>query len=227
VVPVHLHTLLISTQHAPGVSQDFIRDQLMAHVVDPVVPRRLIHGAGRHGDTRFLLNPSGSFVEGGPAADAGLTGRKSEPGRCRRVRGLACLRQVPAPDFASEPPAGARCPPPPATPPAAQSSPTPTAAGARTAAALSAARTPPRCPRARPKAGALHGGRCCDAHGPGRAPRSLWMPLTMLTLPPNPATPALRRSTAAPPTPRARPPRASSRAASRAAACCSCPTQSA
>ncbi len=52
----------------------------MRHVVEPVVARHqsLVHGNGRHGDTRFLLNPSGSFCVGGPAADAGLTGRKSE-----------------------------------------------------------------------------------------------------------------------------------------------------
>jgi hypothetical protein len=49
----------------------------MRHVVDPVVPKHLVHGNGRHGETRFLLNPSGSFTVGGPAADAGLTGRKS------------------------------------------------------------------------------------------------------------------------------------------------------
>ncbi|KAI8473266.1 MAG: S-adenosyl-L-methionine synthetase [Monoraphidium minutum] len=76
VVPVHLHTLLISAQHDPHVTQEFVRSELMAHVVDFVVPRHLVHSAGRHGDTRFLLNPSGSFVVGGPAADAGLTGRK-------------------------------------------------------------------------------------------------------------------------------------------------------
>lgn len=76
VVPVHLHTLLISAQHSPEVSQGFVREQLMKHVVDPVVPAGLVHGNGRHGGTRFLLNPSGSFVVGGPAADAGLTGRK-------------------------------------------------------------------------------------------------------------------------------------------------------
>ncbi|KIZ06668.1 S-adenosylmethionine synthetase [Monoraphidium neglectum] len=76
VVPIHLHTLLISAHHAPGVAQDHLRDELMRHVVDPVVPKHLVHGNGRHGETRFLLNPSGSFTVGGPAADAGLTGRK-------------------------------------------------------------------------------------------------------------------------------------------------------
>ena len=78
VVPVHLHTLLISAQHDPGISPSDLRDQIMEHVVAPVVPAHLVHGGGRHGDTRFLVNPSGSFVVGGPAADAGLTGRKSE-----------------------------------------------------------------------------------------------------------------------------------------------------
>ncbi|GBF95193.1 S-adenosylmethionine synthetase [Raphidocelis subcapitata] len=78
VVPVHLHTVLISAQHDPGISQAELQAALMAHVVSPVIDahRELVHGNGRHGDTRFLLNPSGSFVVGGPAADAGLTGRK-------------------------------------------------------------------------------------------------------------------------------------------------------
>ncbi len=90
VVPVHLHTLLISAQHAPGVDQADLQRQLMAHVVEPTVPAHLVHGGGRDGGTRFLLNPSGSFAVGGPAADAGLTGRKSA---ARQRGGRASMTQ--------------------------------------------------------------------------------------------------------------------------------------
>ncbi|HEY9899772.1 MAG TPA: methionine adenosyltransferase [Pantanalinema sp.] len=68
--PVRVDTILISTQHAPEVSQEQIERDLIAHVIKPMVEEGLLK------DTRFLINPSGRFVVGGPMGDAGLTGRK-------------------------------------------------------------------------------------------------------------------------------------------------------
>ncbi len=69
--PVRIDTVLISTQHAPEVSIDTIRDDLIKNVITPVIPEGLMDSA-----TRILVNPTGRFVLGGPAADTGLTGRK-------------------------------------------------------------------------------------------------------------------------------------------------------
>jgi len=71
VVPVRVHTILISTQHSEDVTNEEIRSSLMEHVIKPVVPEKYIDDK-----TIFHLNPSGRFVLGGPNADAGLTGRK-------------------------------------------------------------------------------------------------------------------------------------------------------
>jgi S-adenosylmethionine synthetase len=76
--PIQIEKLLISTQHAEGVeSQQTIKPDLWEHVVMPVlnaeVPGLFDEGALREG---FLVNPTGKFVIGGPAGDAGLTGRK-------------------------------------------------------------------------------------------------------------------------------------------------------
>ncbi|MNX87651.1 S-adenosylmethionine synthase [compost metagenome] len=68
--PYRVDTVLISTQHAPEVAQDQIEKDLIEHVIKAVVPSELLK------DTRFLINPSGRFVVGGPQGDAGLTGRK-------------------------------------------------------------------------------------------------------------------------------------------------------
>jgi S-adenosylmethionine synthetase len=68
--PLRVDTILISTQHAPEVDQIQIQQDLLEHVIKPVVPADLLQ------DTRFLINPSGRFVVGGPMGDAGLTGRK-------------------------------------------------------------------------------------------------------------------------------------------------------
>jgi len=72
IKPVHVHTILISTQH----SEDFAdvskqREALIEHVVKVVVPAELMDD-----NTKILINPSGRFVIGGPQGDAGLTGRK-------------------------------------------------------------------------------------------------------------------------------------------------------
>jgi S-adenosylmethionine synthetase len=71
VVPIRVHTILISTQHSPDVSNEQIRKDLMEHVIKPVVPAKYLDD-----NTIFHLNPSGRFVIGGPHGDAGLTGRK-------------------------------------------------------------------------------------------------------------------------------------------------------
>jgi S-adenosylmethionine synthetase len=68
--PVAVDTVVVSTQHAPDISQDELERAIRTHVVDPCVPAHLLKGA------RILVNPSGRFVVGGPQADTGLTGRK-------------------------------------------------------------------------------------------------------------------------------------------------------
>jgi len=68
--PVRVDTILISTQHAPEVDAAQIERDLIQYVIQPVVDPALLK------DTRFLINPSGRFVVGGPMGDAGLTGRK-------------------------------------------------------------------------------------------------------------------------------------------------------
>jgi S-adenosylmethionine synthetase len=66
-----IHTVLISTQHAPEISQEDIRAQIVEHVIDPVLPTDLVDD-----DLLVYVNPTGRFVVGGPMGDAGLTGRK-------------------------------------------------------------------------------------------------------------------------------------------------------
>jgi S-adenosylmethionine synthetase len=69
--PVAIDTVVVSTQHQDGISQDVIREDLVDHVIMPVLPGDL--------DRSGLIvhtNPSGAFVLGGPCADTGLTGRK-------------------------------------------------------------------------------------------------------------------------------------------------------
>ncbi|GAB3695047.1 methionine adenosyltransferase [Corynebacterium nasicanis] len=73
--PVALDTVVISTQHDPDVSQEWLDAQLREHVLDWVIADA---GLGHlvTGDLTLLVNPSGSFILGGPMGDAGLTGRK-------------------------------------------------------------------------------------------------------------------------------------------------------
>jgi S-adenosylmethionine synthetase len=68
--PKRIHTLVISTQHDASIPLETIQRDIQQHVIEPVVPKELMD------DTRILINPSGSFVVGGPHGDAGLTGRK-------------------------------------------------------------------------------------------------------------------------------------------------------
>lgn len=70
--PVEMHTLVISTQHNPGVTRHDIEVDLKKHVVEPVMGLVDLP----YDNCRFLINPSGEFVLGGPQSDAGLTGRK-------------------------------------------------------------------------------------------------------------------------------------------------------
>ncbi len=71
-VPVALKTVLISTQHQPGLdAETLIKPDLIEHVIRPLVPPQF-----HDDDYRVLVNPTGSFELGGPHADCGLTGRK-------------------------------------------------------------------------------------------------------------------------------------------------------
>lgn len=69
--PKRVHTVLISTQHAPDVNNDTIRAGIIEHVIKPVLPAELVDD-----QLRIFVNPTGRFVVGGPMGDAGLTGRK-------------------------------------------------------------------------------------------------------------------------------------------------------
>ncbi len=70
-IPVSVDTVVISTQHSPDVDIPQIKEDLIKHVITPVIPERLL-GA----DTKYYVNPTGRFVVGGPQGDSGLTGRK-------------------------------------------------------------------------------------------------------------------------------------------------------
>ena len=70
-MPVRVDTVVISTQHSDSVTLEQIRDDLIANVINPIIPANLIDG-----ETKIYINPTGRFVVGGPAGDSGLTGRK-------------------------------------------------------------------------------------------------------------------------------------------------------
>ena len=69
--PARVDTVLISTQHAPEISQEEIRAAIVEHVINPVIPTELLDGK-----VNIYVNPTGRFVIGGPMGDAGVTGRK-------------------------------------------------------------------------------------------------------------------------------------------------------
>lgn len=69
--PKRVDTVVISTQHAPEISQSEIRAQVIDHIIKPIIPEHLLDK-----NTRVFVNPTGRFVTGGPLGDAGLTGRK-------------------------------------------------------------------------------------------------------------------------------------------------------
>jgi S-adenosylmethionine synthetase len=70
-VPHHIDTIVISTQHAEDISHEPLTEGVIEEIVKPVLPKSMISK-----ETRFLINPTGRFVIGGPLGDTGLTGRK-------------------------------------------------------------------------------------------------------------------------------------------------------
>ena len=70
-VPKRIHTVVLSAQHAPNATLEQVQQDIRKHVIEPVLPKGLADS-----QTRYYVNPSGSFVAGGPNADTGLTGRK-------------------------------------------------------------------------------------------------------------------------------------------------------
>ncbi len=69
--PVRIDTVVISSQHSPDVDHDTIEKDVIENVIKPTIPAELLDAK-----TRFLVNPTGRFVVGGPQGDSGLTGRK-------------------------------------------------------------------------------------------------------------------------------------------------------
>ncbi len=69
--PKSIHTVLISAQHNPDIKLSKLKADILKKVILPVLPKKLLIE-----DIRYLVNPTGRFVKGGPAADTGLTGRK-------------------------------------------------------------------------------------------------------------------------------------------------------
>ena len=69
--PHSIDTVLLSTQHAPEMLLETIREAVIEDIIKPVLPQELIKG-----DIKYLVNPTGRFVIGGPQGDCGLTGRK-------------------------------------------------------------------------------------------------------------------------------------------------------
>ncbi len=69
--PTRIDTVVVSTQHGPDVGYDELKEAVIEEVVKPVLPAQLLDK-----ETRYLINPTGRFVVGGPMGDCGLTGRK-------------------------------------------------------------------------------------------------------------------------------------------------------
>jgi S-adenosylmethionine synthetase len=69
--PVHIHAVVLSTQHSERVSDKVLRKEVIEKIILPVLPKKLVDDK-----TVYHVNPTGRFVLGGPAADTGLTGRK-------------------------------------------------------------------------------------------------------------------------------------------------------
>tara|TARA_B110000238_G_scaffold193217_1_gene229395 strand:- start:165 stop:1319 length:1155 start_codon:yes stop_codon:yes gene_type:complete len=70
-VPARVDTVVLSTQHSPDISLEDLREAVIEEIIKPIIPKELIKG-----DIKFLINPTGRFVVGGPQGDCGLTGRK-------------------------------------------------------------------------------------------------------------------------------------------------------
>jgi len=71
LIPKRVHTVVVSTQHDPSVSNEELRKTIREQIIDKVIPRELVDDK-----TIYFINPSGRFVIGGPQGDAGVTGRK-------------------------------------------------------------------------------------------------------------------------------------------------------
>ena len=71
IKPIRVHCVLISTQHDPDITNERLRKEIKEHVIIPTIPAKYLDDR-----TIYHINPSGSFVIGGPQGDAGLTGRK-------------------------------------------------------------------------------------------------------------------------------------------------------
>jgi S-adenosylmethionine synthetase len=69
--PERIDTVVISTQHAPEMSLEDIREATIEEIIKPILPKELVKG-----EIKYLVNPTGRFVVGGPQGDCGLTGRK-------------------------------------------------------------------------------------------------------------------------------------------------------
>ena len=69
--PIRVDTVVLSTQHSPDIKLDDLREAVKEEIIMPIIPKELIKG-----DIKFLINPTGRFVIGGPQGDCGLTGRK-------------------------------------------------------------------------------------------------------------------------------------------------------
>jgi len=70
-VPVAIDTVVLSTQHAPDIELADLREAVIEHIIKPVLPPEFMRG-----EVKYLINPTGRFVIGGPQGDCGLTGRK-------------------------------------------------------------------------------------------------------------------------------------------------------
>jgi S-adenosylmethionine synthetase len=69
--PDSIDTVVLSTQHSPDISLEALREAVIEEIIKPVLPKELIKG-----EIKYLVNPTGRFVIGGPQGDCGLTGRK-------------------------------------------------------------------------------------------------------------------------------------------------------
>jgi S-adenosylmethionine synthetase len=69
--PHSVDTVVLSTQHAPDIAYDQLREAVIEEIIKPVLPKALLQG-----EVKYLVNPTGRFVVGGPQGDCGLTGRK-------------------------------------------------------------------------------------------------------------------------------------------------------
>ena len=69
--PIRLDAIVVSSQHAPDVTQEQIHEDIKKYVIDAIVDQAMVDA-----DTKIFINPTGRFVIGGPNGDSGLTGRK-------------------------------------------------------------------------------------------------------------------------------------------------------